>query len=155
MLAAIEKIRPNLAALASGHSASRANETASDKSPTTASKKADAVPASTADSVACWKCGNALIDEEQFCGKCGAPRIGESDSSTLQSKLASALHMHQASQELPITALPERVLDFTDPKYRRDCRGKPNRECRRVCPGVFSSAAARAFAGRDGSTGRK
>jgi GAF domain len=115
MLAAIEKIKPNLAALASGHGGGRANETASDKSAMTASKKADAVPATAPESTPCWKCGNALIDEEQFCGKCGAPRIGESDSSTLQSKLASALHMHQASQELPITPLPERVLDFTEP----------------------------------------
>jgi putative methionine-R-sulfoxide reductase with GAF domain len=125
MLAAIEKIKPNLAALASGHSAVRAKETASDKSPMTASKKSDATPAGALESATCWKCGNALIDEEQFCGKCGAPRIGESDSSTLQSKLASALHMHQASQDLPITALPERALDFTDPNTDSTVEANP------------------------------
>ncbi len=50
-----------------------------------------------------------------FAGKCGAPRIGESDSSSLQSKLASALHMQQASQGLPFAPQPEYVLDFTEP----------------------------------------
>lgn len=115
MLAAIEKIKPNLAALASGQPGGRAVETARDPGAMIASKKADAAPAKAPDSVACWKCDNALIDEEQFCGKCGAPRVGESDSSTLQSKLASALHMHQASQEPPFAAQPERPLDFTEP----------------------------------------
>ncbi len=115
MLAAIEKIKPNLAALASGQPGGRAVETARDPAAMIASKKADAAPAKASDSVACWKCGNALIDEEQFCGKCGAPRVGESDSSTLQSKLASALHMHQASQELPFAVQPEPPLDFTEP----------------------------------------
>lgn len=117
MLAAIEKIKPNLAALASGKPRGRANETTSDQVATSATKKVEPELAITVESTACWKCGNALIDEEQFCGKCGAPRIGESDSSTLQSKLASALHMHQASQELPFTPAPERVLDFTDPNF--------------------------------------
>ncbi|MGA9509455.1 MAG: GAF domain-containing protein [Candidatus Sulfotelmatobacter sp.] len=125
MLAAIEKIKPNLAALASGHSASRANETASDKSAMPASKNADVIPASATESAVCWKCGNALIDEEQFCGKCGAPRIGEIDSSTLQSKLASALHMHQASQDLPSTPLPELVLDFTQPSRDAPVEANP------------------------------
>ncbi|MGB0009238.1 MAG: GAF domain-containing protein [Candidatus Sulfotelmatobacter sp.] len=115
MLAAIEKIRPNLAALASGQPRGRAIEAVRDQGATTAGRKADAAPTGAAESVACWKCGNVLIDEEQFCGKCGAPRVGESDSSTLQSKLASALHMQQASQDLPFAPLPERVLDFTEP----------------------------------------
>ena len=115
-----------------------------------AGKKAEAAPARAAESVACWKCGNALIDEEQFCGKCGAPRVGESDSSTLQSKLASALHMHQASQELPFTPAPERVLDFTEPNFTDSGKTRPSKqtrpECRRVRPRVFSPAAARSCA---------
>ncbi|MGB8579983.1 MAG: GAF domain-containing protein [Candidatus Sulfotelmatobacter sp.] len=115
MLAAIEKIRPNLAVLASGQPGGRAIERERDQSATTAAKKTDAAPAGATESIACWKCGNLLIDEEQFCGKCGAPRIGESDSSSLQSKLASALHMQQASQGLPFAPQPEYVLDFTEP----------------------------------------
>jgi GAF domain-containing protein len=125
MLAAIEKIRPNLAALASGQPGGRAIETERDQSATTATKKTDAAPAGATESVACWKCGNLLIDEEQFCGKCGAPRVGESDSSSLQSKLASALHMQQASQDLPFSPLPERVFDFTEPSVDRRAKVDP------------------------------
>ncbi|MFZ1927495.1 MAG: GAF domain-containing protein [Candidatus Sulfotelmatobacter sp.] len=125
MLAAIEKIKPNLAALVSGQPGSRASDTASDKNPMAPSKEADAAPARATESVACWKCANLLIDDEQFCGKCGAPRIGESDSSTLQSKLASALHMQQASQDLPFAPLPERALDFTEPSIDRPAKVDP------------------------------
>ena len=38
----------------------------------------------------CWKCGNNLVAEEQFCGGCGAARADDSDPSKLPSKLASA-----------------------------------------------------------------
>ena len=69
-----------------------------------------ATPAlSVAEPCACWKCGGPLIDEEQFCGKCGAPRVGEVDTASIQSKLASALHMHQASRELPFAPFNETV----------------------------------------------
>jgi GAF domain-containing protein len=105
MLAAIEKIKPNLAALAGGHSpASDADKNTGTQA---SGKKPDTALARARESVECWKCGNALLEQEQFCGKCGAPRIGESDPSSIQSKLASALHMHQASQELPYPTLPE------------------------------------------------
>ena len=81
MLAAIEKIQPNLAALAGGPSAPAFR----------ADRGGSAV--GTAKSP-CWKCGNALVGEEQFCGRCGAPRVIEDDEAySVQSKLASALHM--------------------------------------------------------------
>jgi GAF domain-containing protein len=123
MLAAIEKIKPNLAAMARGQTAHSDAET--NKGAVAAGNKVDAAPARTAESVECWKCGNALIDQEQFCGKCGAPRIGESDSSSIQSKLASALHMHQASQELPFTALPESIPDFATSDEPRNAGAEP------------------------------
>ena len=110
MLAAIEKIKPNLAALASGRSS--ASDADKNKDTLVTAKKADTPLAPATESVECWKCGNALLDKEQFCGKCGAPRIGESDPSSIQSKLASALHMHQASQELPYPTLPESVPEL-------------------------------------------
>jgi putative methionine-R-sulfoxide reductase with GAF domain len=97
MLAAIEKIKPNLAALAGERAKDRASESGA---------KSSALPASVSDGEGCWKCGSALIEGEQFCGNCGAPRIGESDRST-QSKIASALHRHQASRELPFAPLNE------------------------------------------------
>jgi putative methionine-R-sulfoxide reductase with GAF domain len=90
MLAAIEKLKPNLAALAEDQSAAaaktnvRAGAAAAAKSP-------------------CWKCGNPLLAEEQFCGTCGAPRNSASEPSSMQSKLASAWHMQQSQQNLIAT----------------------------------------------------
>jgi putative methionine-R-sulfoxide reductase with GAF domain len=101
MLAAIEKIKPSLAALAGPRA---------EASPATKSGKNVAEPTlSMAEPCACWKCGGPLIEEEQFCGKCGAPRIGDVDTASIQSKLASALHMHQASRELPFAPFNETV----------------------------------------------
>jgi len=101
MLAAIEKIKPSLAALAGPRAAA---------SPSTTSGNNVAAPTlNGAEPCACWKCGGPLIEEEQFCGKCGAPRIGEVDTASIQSKLASALHMQQASRELPFAPFSETV----------------------------------------------
>jgi putative methionine-R-sulfoxide reductase with GAF domain len=85
MLAAIEKLRPSLAAIAKDATA----EISSDSMETPV--------ASAGESVACWNCGNKLIAEEQFCGGCGAAR--DTDGNTLQSKLASAWNRQQPSQE--------------------------------------------------------
>jgi putative methionine-R-sulfoxide reductase with GAF domain len=89
MLAAIEKLKPNLAVLAE------------DQATGSGAKNSDANAVSTAETFVCWKCGSKLVVEEQFCGKCGAPRVGESDESSMQSKLASALQMQQAGHEVP------------------------------------------------------
>jgi putative methionine-R-sulfoxide reductase with GAF domain len=88
MLAAIEKLQPNLAALAEQQSAAIAGAD-------TGMEDRDAVAAK----VPCWKCGNLLVAEEQFCGRCGAPRVTDDESSTVQSKLASAWHMQQTVEE--------------------------------------------------------
>jgi GAF domain-containing protein len=42
--------------------------------------------------VRCYKCGNELIGEEQFCGQCGAPRSRNSQPQGIQSKVASLWH---------------------------------------------------------------
>jgi len=90
MLAAIEKLKPNLAAMAEGQA---------DYLPSgIPGKDAGTVAVSIADTSACWKCGSKVIEDEQFCGNCGAPRIGDGDPSSIQSKLASALQMQQAGQ---------------------------------------------------------
>ena len=88
MLAAIEKLQPNLAALAEEQSAAIAR--------TDADMGRSAIGAA---SFPCWKCGNTLLAEEQFCGRCGAPRVTDDESSSTQSKLASAWHMQQTSEE--------------------------------------------------------
>ena len=89
MLAAIEKLKPNLTALAGNQ--------ADDQPSGIASANAGEPAVSAAESSVCWKCGSKVIEDEQFCGRCGAPRIGEGDPTSTQSKLASALHMQQAS----------------------------------------------------------
>src|SRR3981081_3821786 len=35
---------------------------------------------------ACRKCSNELVGEEQFCGKCGSPRISDSGPPSMQAK---------------------------------------------------------------------
>jgi putative methionine-R-sulfoxide reductase with GAF domain len=85
MLAAIEKLKPNLAALAEDQFAAAAGTNAR-------------AGAATAAKSPCWKCGTALLAEEQFCGTCGAPRASDSEPSSMQSKLASAWLMRQSQQ---------------------------------------------------------
>jgi putative methionine-R-sulfoxide reductase with GAF domain len=79
MLAALEQLKPNLTALAQDHTSENI------------SKAVDRMASveKTLEGVACWKCGHNLIGEDQFCGNCGAPRSGDADSSSLQSKVAS------------------------------------------------------------------
>ena len=79
MLAAIEKLQP-LAELAQDQSAS--------------ASKANTGGATESNSP-WWKCGNNLLAEEQFCGKCGAPRDNSHEPASMQSKVASAWHKQQ------------------------------------------------------------
>jgi GAF domain-containing protein len=95
MLAAIERLQPNLAALAQDQSAATAE---SDGGKTDAAARAE---------TSCWKCGDTLVPEEQFCGKCGAPCVTDGEHSSVQSKLASAWHMQQTSHETSASAVQE------------------------------------------------
>jgi hypothetical protein len=88
MLAAIERLQPNLAALAQDQSAK-------------GGQAAQAAPQTP-----CWKCGNNLLPEEQFCGKCGAAHVSESDTSSLQSKVASAWRQQSAKAVATRSAEP-------------------------------------------------
>jgi putative methionine-R-sulfoxide reductase with GAF domain len=84
MLEAIEKLKPNLAALAAQASASAAESTGT--SPATLS---------------CWRCGGEVLPVEQYCGTCGASRTEDSEPSEMQSKLTAAWHKQQADQASP------------------------------------------------------
>lgn len=92
MLAAIERLQPNLSALVD------------DKAPASTGANGGASVAAPAKP-ACWKCDSTLLAEEQFCGRCGAPRASETESSSMQSKLASAWHM-QTGSKASAAALP-------------------------------------------------
>ncbi len=83
MLATIEKLQPNLAALAEDQSGA-------------AGKMNARAGTGTAAKSPCWKCGSKLLAEELFCGKCGAPRDSDTQTSSMQSKLASAWHKQQS-----------------------------------------------------------
>ncbi|MGA9391898.1 MAG: GAF domain-containing protein [Candidatus Sulfotelmatobacter sp.] len=88
MLAAIEMLKPNLVALAEDFiSESATHEEAQAESET--------------ESSTCWKCGDKLVEQEQFCGNCGAPRVGDADPSSVQSKVASAWRIQQTVRQEP------------------------------------------------------
>lgn len=96
MLEALEKIKPNLAALADVPQAkeSRGKTSTGDSS----------APIASPAIFTCSKCGNTLVGEEQFCGKCGLPRTGEDEPPDFQSRLASFLNIPDATKETPAVA---------------------------------------------------
>ncbi len=107
MLETIEKLQPKLAALAadrsSGHFPDRDPEATSVNSleaPGNAIGGANGSGASRpAEEHACWRCRGKLQAEEQFCGKCGAPRASNPEPYSMQSKLASAAWKQQGKRD--------------------------------------------------------
>ena len=95
MLEALEKLKPNLAALIDRPSAQDS-----------AVKPGGGATATAAAAFACRKCGHKLVGEEQFCGNCGTPRSSDYEPPTMQSKVASLWHMQEAMKD---TASAERA----------------------------------------------
>ena len=91
MLKALEKLQPNLAALADKPVAPTTHESAAQF----------AVPNLDVSSspVLCWKCGHQLVGQEQFCGNCGSPRSGGYERPGLQSKVSAMWQMQQAKKQ--------------------------------------------------------
>ena len=91
MLEALEKLKPNLAALVDRPAASAAKE----------SVAKIAVPALDVSSSTflCRKCGHQLVGQEQFCGNCGSPRSGDYDTASLQSKVSAMWQREQANRQ--------------------------------------------------------
>ncbi len=87
MLEALEKLKPNLAALLEASTAKDAT-----------ARSVDPSAVAAAQPFVCRKCGHELVGEEQFCGKCGSPRISESGPPSMQSKVASLQRMQEASR---------------------------------------------------------
>src|SRR5579864_1814035 len=88
MLQALEKLKPNLAALMESQP----------KSVPQPAKPAEATPAAPSTTT-CRKCGNDLMQEEQFCGICGTARNGEYEPPTMQSKVAYLWQMQEAKRK--------------------------------------------------------
>jgi putative methionine-R-sulfoxide reductase with GAF domain len=93
MLEALEKLKPNLPALAE---ASTSSESAAG---TSENKTANSVQMPQESTFACQRCGHKLAGEEQFCGKCGTPRSGDYEPLNLQSKVATLWHMQEARKK--------------------------------------------------------
>jgi len=55
----------------------------------TVNARKSAVPS---DAARCYKCGNELVGEEQFCGECGAARSRDAEPLGMQTKVAALLH---------------------------------------------------------------
>ncbi len=100
MLTAIEKLKPNLSALADDQTPQIAvkNNLVEPTVVETGAEEPSVVETKGVENSSCWKCGEALVEEEQFCGKCGASRAGANLQSSIQSKLASAMRMHSVHE---------------------------------------------------------
>jgi predicted RNA-binding Zn-ribbon protein involved in translation (DUF1610 family) len=85
MLEALEKLKPELAALADSRAVKGFAAAAGAPSMAKATR-----------TFVCPKCGHELIGEEHFCGNCGSPRSSDYEAPNLQSKLASFWNMQQA-----------------------------------------------------------
>lgn len=103
MLEALEKLKPNLAALvdqpaakdSAGRSSSPASSVPASSSPTFNA------PATTesASTIVCPKCGHRIVGEEQFCGNCGAPRILAYEAPSMQSREASLRNLQESMKQ--------------------------------------------------------
>src|SRR3981081_4550694 len=62
-------------------------------------RSVDTSMVATTQPYACRKCSNELVGEEQFCGKCGSPRISDSGPPSMQSKVASLRRVQEADSE--------------------------------------------------------
>ena len=114
MLEALEKLKPNLAALI-------------DKPSAKDSGLKTAVPAGTASASTfnCRKCGHTLVGEEQFCGNCGTPRSSDYEPPSMQSKVASLWHMQEAMKK---TSPPGPAREGIIPQKSRANLGDPHEE---------------------------
>ncbi len=134
MLAALEKLQPNLAALVDASVA---------KAP--ASKSTPAAVTSSKATIVCAKCGHELLDEEQFCGKCGSPR-GDYQAPSMQSKVASMWHMQEALKKISgptddgDAELPEPAPGFDDAEFQKMLADSLEKEM----PELFQAPEARA-----------
>jgi len=87
MLEALEKLKPNLVALA---------DTTAARQSVSGESEATAPPA---HAFICGKCGHELVSDEQFCGECGLPRSGDYGRPSMQSKVASMMQMQEAAKK--------------------------------------------------------
>jgi GAF domain-containing protein len=88
---ALEKLKPNLEALVEQPATQIPPELV----------EVPAAPAARLETALarCSKCGNELLSEEVFCGKCGTSRKGESGALSMQSKVALLWQMQEQKKK--------------------------------------------------------
>ncbi len=105
VLEVLEKLKPSLAALAEAPAARGA----------TVSAGAIASPVSVS-AAACRKCSNPLMPQEQFCGKCGTPRVAGYEPPALRSQAVAKLPEVPADLQIAqLNGVPEHTLPPIDP----------------------------------------
>jgi putative methionine-R-sulfoxide reductase with GAF domain/predicted RNA-binding Zn-ribbon protein involved in translation (DUF1610 family) len=103
MLEALEKLKPNLAALV-GNQVNPVNKEPDVKDRDARGQSAGS--AASANNFVCPKCGHELIASEQFCGKCGSPRVKSRGTPSMQSKVASLWQMQQTKRgDVPVASV--------------------------------------------------
>jgi GAF domain-containing protein len=113
MMEALEKLKPNLTALASGTLQESAPQTEVKTVESVSDGKSTEIEVSASTAalalppVICHKCGNQLEGEEQFCGKCGLPRSSDYEPPSMQYKVASLWHMQEDAKRKKNLAGPE------------------------------------------------
>jgi len=83
MLEALEKLKPDLAALVDGSEDKKSNL-----------KTAYAATAASAPAFLCRNCGHEMLAKEHFCGQCGSPRAA-GDESPNPSEMGSLWHIQE------------------------------------------------------------
>jgi len=110
MMEALEKLKPNLAALVDTHAA---KETVPPPAP------------AAAEPALCRKCGHQLVGDEHFCGKCGAPRSSDYEAPTMQSRVASLLTLREkAKKEATPSAGDSSISDAAHLAHQNDSSGQ-------------------------------
>lgn len=89
MLEALEKLKPNLAALMGQTQGTNHDQAAEAPVPP--------LPVPVHD-YACRKCGHELLGEEMFCGQCGTPRATDYEAPSMQSKVATLWEMQESNR---------------------------------------------------------
>jgi len=110
MLDALEKLKPKLAGSGTAPSAKDS-----------AVRTVPMAGAPAAAAFVCRVCGNELVGEEQFCGKCGSPRGSEPEPVPLPETMAPLAHAEQA---LKNTEDPVNISPAHQKKWQLDDEGR-------------------------------
>jgi GAF domain-containing protein len=128
MLEALEKLKPNLAALVDKPGA--VESAAKSRVPAVAAPAvaASAVTPSTSGSIfLCRKCGHKLVGEEQFCGNCGLPRAITYEAPSMQSREASLRSLQETMRQEALKAAPADGAP-REPEHEHERKREPKRE---------------------------